>query len=186
MKHALHCALALSALALPLSACGGSGGEAASAADKEAERDAAQVRLQQCLREQGVDLPRPGDGGGDRTIVRPSAAERRKVEQALNGPCKKHRGKAFGDGSEEDRQEMRDRMAKFTACLRREGVDIPDFRPGAGEEGAQRSAANPNSPRFGRAEKKCRKLLPQSPGGPGGGPGGGPQIQIGPPPGGAE
>ena len=183
MKHALPCALALTALAVPLAACGGGGDEAASASDKEAERDAAQVRLQQCLREQGVELPRPGKG--DTTIVRPSAAERRRVENALRGPCKKHRDKAFGEVTEEDRQEMRDRMAKFSACMRREGVDMPDIRPGGGEQGVA-IRANRNSPRFRKAEEKCRRLAPRPPGGGPGGPGDGPRIQIGPPPGGAE
>ena len=178
MKHVLPCALALSALALPLSACGGSGGDTASASDKEAERDAAQVRLQQCLRKQGAELPRPG--GGNPTTVRPSAAERRKVQKALEGPCKKYREKAFGDFSQEDRQEMQDRMAKFSACMRKEGVDVPDVRPGSGEQGMQ-FRANPNSPRFRKAQEKCSKLMPRPPGGRQGGPGEGPRIQIGPP-----
>ena len=153
MKHALPCALAFSALALPLSACGGSGGDTANASDTAAERDAAQVRLQQCLRKQGAELPRPGGGGGP-TMVRPSAAERRKVQNALEGPCKKYRDKAFGDFSEEDRQEMQDRMAKFSACMRKEGVDVPDFRPGSGE--VQGFRANRESPRFRKAQEKCR------------------------------
>jgi len=181
LNHALPCALALTALSLPLAACGGSGGDAATAADSAADRDAARVRLEQCLRKEGVDLPEPGQAASQR---RPGAGDRDKVRAALEGPCKKYQQEAFGDVSAEDRQEMRDRMVKFSACMRKQGVDIPDMRPG--EAGGPPRRVNLNSPRARKATEKCRDLLPTRPGGQGGGQGGGPGIQIGPPPGGSE
>jgi hypothetical protein len=170
------CALTLTGLAISLAACGGSGNEPANASDSEADRETAQVRLQQCLRKQGVNLPSPGQRGE----FRDTPLDRQKMRKAMEGPCKKHREEAFGDFTEEDRQEMRDRMVKFSACMRRNGVDMPDVKAGGGP---QRVTIDRDNPRVQKAEKACRKLLPQPPGGPRRGPGGGPQIMMGPGPG---
>lgn len=169
------CTLTLTGLALALAACGGSGNDSATASSSAADRDTARVRLQECLRKQGVDLPTPGQGGGGQ--VRITANDRRKLEKAMQGPCKKYQQQAFGDISQEDRQEMRDQMVKFTSCMRKQGVDVPDLQPG---QGGPPQRINLNSPRAKKATEACRKLLPQRRGGPGGG------GINGPPPGGSQ
>lgn len=173
--------LTLAASALALGACGSSsGGDSADASSSDSDRDTAQLKLQECLRKNGVDLPRPQAGGqGSTNMRRPSTAERQKVRKAMDGPCKKYQQAAFGDVTEEDRQEMRDRMVKFSSCMRKHGIDIPEPREGGGP----RSFSMRQSPKLDKATEACRKLLPEGggPRGPGG-PGGGPQIQIGPAP----
>jgi hypothetical protein len=174
--------LILAGSALALGACGSSGGSggSADASSSDSDQETAQLKLQECLRRNGVDLPGPGSGssGGAPRIARPSAAERQKVQKALSGPCKKYQQKAFGNISKEDREEMRDRMVKFSSCMRKHGVDLPDGRPGQGEAAVRFDADNP---KFRKAQEACRKLLPRPPGG--GGRGDGPRIMIGPGPG---
>ena len=177
--------LTLTGCALALGACGSGSGDPASASSSDNDRETAQLKLQECLRKQGAELPRPPEnpGSGSQTFT-PSAAQRQKVEKAMNGACKEYREKAFGNISAEDRQEMRDRMVKFSSCMRKHGIDIPE-PPGPGEGGARRFSMR-QSPKLDKATAACRKLLPNNGqprrGGPGG-PGGGPDIQIGPPPG---
>jgi hypothetical protein len=40
--------------------------------------------------------------------------------------CEEFRDDAFGDVTEEDRQELEDAFTKFSQCMRDEGVDVPD------------------------------------------------------------
>jgi hypothetical protein len=182
-------ALTLVASALALGACGSSGDDSANAASSDSDRDTAQLKLQECLRKNGVDLPRrtdSGSGGGQGAqIRRPSAADQQKMRKAMDGPCKALREKAFGNISAEDRQEMRDRMVKFTSCMRKHGVDLPE-PPGPGGGGGPRNFSLRKSPKLDKATAACRKLLPRDGRGGPGGPGGGPNIQIGPPPGGSQ
>jgi hypothetical protein len=101
---------ALLLIAVALAGCGGSesGG---SQSDAENQRDTARTKLERCLDEQGVDLE---DG---RTP---------KLQRALEGPCKAHRTGAFGDLSEEEQQEAKDRRLRFRACMEDQGIDMSD------------------------------------------------------------
>lgn len=176
-------ALAAVLSALSIAACGGSddsqatasgasgGGSSATAND----RDTARLKLQQCLRDQGIDLPRPGQGGGPAgRLANLSSSDRRKLQEAFDGPCKRYQQNAFGNISDEDRQEMQDRFQEFASCMRDHGVDLPDIRPGQGgpPAGGDRGI-DMNDPDVQEAQQACRDKLPQGgPGGPGGGPGG--------------
>lgn len=170
--------LATGMSALVLAACGGSdGGSDAAASGANAsssssnDRDTARVRLQQSLRENGVDLPAGGPGGagggGGRQL---SDSDREDLQEALQGPCKDLQQNAFGDISEEDRQEFQDAFQEFSSCMREQGVDIPDIRPGQGGPPAGGGGIDMDDPDVQAAQEKCRDKLPQ--GGPGGGPGG--------------
>jgi hypothetical protein len=160
------CASAAAVLSVfALTACGSSGGDDGGSANASStDRDTARLKLQECLRKQGIDVPdQPG-------VRRLSATERRKTQAALQGPCKKYAQDAFGDMTDEQRQELQDAFAKFAACMRQHGVDMPNITPGQGPPaGGQR--LNRNTPKFQAAAKACEKLRPQRPGG--GGPGGG-------------
>jgi hypothetical protein len=177
--------LALGAVSLALASCGGGSEGSASAAgesDETAEQEAARLKLEQCLEDQGVEAPRrtesrsgsgDPDGGGGPEVVRPSEGEIEELQEALEGPCKKYRDKAFGEISEEDRQEFEDARLKFEACLEREGVDIESESSG----GMQTFRVEGDDAETREAMEKCRKLLPdRGEGGPG--------LRLGPPPGG--
>lgn len=160
-------ALAAVAALAALAACGSS-----SKADgtNTQDADAARVKYTQCMRDQGVNLPDPGQGGGQAFRVTGSRAKMQAADKA----CAKYRKAAFGTVSASQRQEFSDAFTKFSACMRQRGVDIPTPTPGTGggppAGGGQRP--NFNSPAAKAASTACRKLLPQGTGlrgGPGGG-----------------
>ena len=168
--------LVVAAFSLTVAACGetesaGSDGSGASggASSSSNDQDAARVRLQECLREQGVDLPEPGSGGGD---GEPPDIDRDEIQEAMEA-CDEFRDEAFGDITEEDRQEMQDAFAKFAQCMRDEGIDVPDIEPGGGgPPGGGGNQLDMDDPDVQAAIEQCQDELPQGgPGGPGGGPG---------------
>jgi pyruvate/2-oxoglutarate dehydrogenase complex dihydrolipoamide acyltransferase (E2) component len=164
--------LILAVVAVLASGCGGADSEAKSGSNSANERDAAQVKFRSCMRENGVDLPdNPGQGGGGpgRDDIDRAALE--KAQKA----CQKYQKEAFGDVSPDQREEFQDAFAKFSSCMRKHDVDVPD--PGAGGGGPPAGGGNQidrDDPKVQAAMKACQDQLPQGrgPGGPGG-PGGG-------------
>jgi hypothetical protein len=162
--------IAILAICGTLAACGSSGEAESSSSPTGSsssagggDQDAGRVRLTQCLRENGVDVPDnagPGNGGGAANI------DRDKLQEAMNGPCKKYQTEAVGNISEEDRQEMQDSFQKFAQCMRDNGVDVPDIGSGGGPP-AGGGRIDQDDPDVQAASKKCQSKLPQ--GGPGGG-----------------
>jgi hypothetical protein len=169
--------IAVLAICGTLAACGSSGeaesssGSNGTSSDSSSsagggDQDAGRVRLTQCLRENGVDVPDnagPGSGGGAGGA---GNVDRDKLQEAMNGPCKKYQTEAFGNVSEEDRQEMQDSFQKFSQCMRDNGVDVPDIGSGDGPP-AGGGGIDQDDPDVQAAAKKCQSTLPQ--GGPGGG-----------------
>lgn len=161
--------VALGLCAAALAACGGAEAESSSGAPSTSDssgsgdEDAGRVRLQQCLRENGVDVPdNPGQGGGRANI------DSEKLQEALEGPCKEFQSEGFGNLSEEDRQEMQDRFQEFSQCMRDEGVEVPDITAGGGPPGGGEQL-DQDDPDVQAAMEKCQGELPQGgPGGPGG------------------
>ena len=154
--------LACGALALPLAACGGSsgGGGSSSAASADDARDTARLELQQCLRENGVE----GVGGPGGQDGPPSEADMEAMRAALDGPCADLARGAFGSISEEDRAEFEDARVRMTACLREQGVDLPE--PEAGRPTLMR--IDPDDEDLQAAMEACRDELPEGMrGGPG-------------------
>jgi hypothetical protein len=145
-------AFAVLAVCGALAACGGSSEPPDSSPD--GDQDAARVRLTQCLREQGVDVP-DNPGAGD-----VAAIDRDKLREAMNGPCSRYQSEAFGNLSDEDRQELQDRFQKFAQCMRDNGVDVPDITSGGGR-------IDQDDPDVQAASERCQSALPQ--GAPGGG-----------------
>lgn len=163
--------IAVLALCGSLAACGSSGeaesssGSAGSTSSSSSsgggDQDAGRIRLSQCLRENGVDVPDnagPGSGGGAGNI------DRDKLQKAMNGPCKKYQTQAFGNISADDRQEMQDSFQKFAQCMRDNGVDVPDITSGGGPPAG--GGIDQDDPDVQAAAKKCQSKLPQrAPGG---------------------
>lgn len=162
-----HVALLVAGLTsvLALAACGSSSNSTDGAAASADARDTARLQLQACLRKQGVDIPSPGQGQGQGGgIRRLGGAQAQKVQKALQGPCKAYASKAFGNVTPQQRQEFQDQFAKFSACMRQHGVDIPTFTPGQGPPTGQRRI-NPNTPKFQTALKACQSVAPNRGGG---------------------
>ena len=155
--------LAVGLCAASLAACGGSEAESSSGAPSSSssegsgDEDAGRVRLQQCLRENGVDVPdNPGQGGGGASI------DRDKLQEALEGPCKEFRSEGFGNISEEDRQEMQDRFQEFSQCMRDEGVEVPDITAGGGPPGGGEQL-DQDDPDVQAAMEKCQGEFRRAP-----------------------
>ena len=159
--------LSLTGVAVALAACGGAD-PSASAADADAKAEKARLRLEQCLRENGLDIQT--SGGGRRTIVRADDAKARMAMQK----CRKYQQAAFGSITPEQRQEFRDAFAKFAACMRQHGVEVPDPTTAGGPGPApavRRGQAGPGaridraSPKTQAAMTACEDKLPRGRGG---------------------
>jgi hypothetical protein len=145
--------LAALALAVPAVGCGGSddADPAASQSQEDNAQDTARAKLEQCLRDQGVERPeQPGQL---------SEAQADEFREAIEGPCREYREDAIGDLSPEEQQEFQDALVKWQACMRDQGIDIPDGAPG------QTSQFDPEDPDFQAAAEQCEGILPEQVGG---------------------
>jgi len=156
-------------IALVATGCGSSSSSSSSATASTTSQDAARVKFTQCMRDNGVDIPdNPGQGGGGRPNI-----DRTKLQAAAKA-CQKYQQAAVGDISDAQRQEFQDAFAKFSACMRQNGVDIPDPGSGNGPPAGGGGQIDRSDPKVQAAIKACQDKLPQrGQGGPGGPPGGG-------------
>jgi hypothetical protein len=199
LRLASRLAVLAGALLLVASLAGcGSADDSASASSDQERAEKARLDFGRCMRRHGVDIPDPtGDHPGEISIRikgRADTPQFRRAEQA----CEKYLRAARPKLSPEDKAKFRDAFVKFSACMRKEGIDLPaptesDGGPqpstngiGGPGSGPSRQAMiggaqiNLDDPRVRKAMEKCRKLLPD--GGPGGdrkdsgGPGSGPSL----------
>lgn len=118
-------------LLLPMVACGtppgdqgiaGAGGAKSTApsasASPSVDPGTARLRWARCLREQGVGMP-----DDPKDLPEGGLAIPEKAEQA----CRRHRPQ--GRTIDMDDPEVRDRFARFAACMRKHGFDMPDNAP---------------------------------------------------------
>jgi len=146
--------------ATALAACGGSDDDTTSSASgggsaesSSNERDSARVRLIQCLREQGLDIPDDiGESGAP-----PPDVDADALEAALEGPCAKLRGDAFGDATESGDAEAQEKIDRYAQCMRDAGFDFPDVELGNGPPTALHEL-DQSDPDFQAADKKCADL----------------------------
>jgi hypothetical protein len=167
--------LVLGALALALAAVGcgesdddgGASDPAGSQSEQDNAQDTARTKLEQCLRDNGAELPdQGGQGGGFGQL---SEAERQKFQDAIEGPCADLRDDAIGDTSPEQQQEFQDAAVKFRECMRDQGIDVGSGTPGAGGGGGGGlSQLDSSDPEVQEALEKCQDLMPEL-GGLGGG-----------------
>jgi hypothetical protein len=168
MIRSLRVLLVVGALATVAFGCGDSddGGDASDPAGSQSQQDNAQdtarAKLDQCLRDNGVEQPQ---GGG---LGQLSEAERQKFQEAIEGPCADLRQEVIGDVSPEQEQEFQDAAVKFRDCMRDQGIDLGTGTPGAGGGGGGLSQLDTDDPQVQEALDKCQDLLPQF-GGLGGG-----------------
>lgn len=163
-------------IGLTAGACGSS--STSSSTTSASSQDAARVKFAQCMRENGINLPdNPGQGGGGGAIAN---VDQTKLQAAFKA-CQKYQRAAVGSISSSQRQSFRDAFTKFAACMRQNGVELPDVGSGNGPPGGGSGNGPPaggfpdrSDPKVQAATKACQGKLPQ--GGPGGaGPGGGAQ-----------
>ena len=152
--------------ALGAAGCGSSAGGAGTVGGPAEGRgdDAKELAFARCMRENGVNIPDPGAGGGPQRIRLGKGISPQVVERATT-TCRDKTGGGPPELSEEDRAEFRDAALKFARCMRSNGVDVPDPQVGGGggvilRKAPRAGGVNPGSPSFQRAEKACRDHLP--------------------------
>jgi hypothetical protein len=159
---------AVLAATVTLAACGGSSEKSSTAASSGGSassgtsnaQDAARVKLLQCVREQGVDVPDSVLDTG--ALAQLSSAERQRADAALQRPCKKYASKAFGD-TDPQSPEFLDALTKYTVCLRKNGADVPDPDPNAPRAGLM--SLDQSDPTVAAAMAACQDKRPSMNGG---------------------
>lgn len=204
-------ALCVLGACLALAACGSSGSGSSSAANSSSTstgraggRDSSRfTALRSCLQKQGITLPaapsgapRPqgtpragAPGGGPRSLQLPKGVTQAQFQAALKkcgGGGNFPRGGAGGLNS----ASARAGLAKYAACLRQNGVDVPAPHTTGKGPVFDTKGIDTSSSKFKAAEKKCQSGLKGifpggAPGGtpPGGAPNGAPPSGGGAPPG---
>jgi hypothetical protein len=202
--------LRLSALAaavvLLLAGCGGSGspegiaslegndGETTTTTGTTVDQEQAMLDFAQCMRDHGVDMEDPAaDGNGSFQMMRPSGGGEggefepgdREAMQTAREACSQYLEGIAKSFERPDMTEMQDLMLQYAACMRENGVDMPDpdFSD-TGESGGQGPGSrlgfdtgdyDKDDPVFQAANEACQEVFGADgmPGMMGGGPGGG-------------
>ncbi|MBT2411911.1 hypothetical protein J7I94_15265 [Streptomyces sp. ISL-12] len=142
---------------LALTGCGGSADDESAveraAASRNAEDEKA-VEYAECLRENGLDVEDPGEGGGLRITGR---AQKEVLDKAMEA-C---RDLNPMQGNETANAEAEERMREQAACMRKNGVEeFPDPEPGKGIRIGRSVVEDPD---FEAAEKACQEYAPDRP-----------------------
>jgi len=162
--------LLLALTGVVLAACGGSSNSSSSAAStratattptKAAPRVAGAGRflaLRECLKKNGVALPRPKSGGSGLLGLLPKGSKAQ--DEAALKKCGAGSLPGRGNlGSRLSTPQARQALAKFASCLRENGVKIG--APNTSGNGAvfNTKGINTRAPAFAAAESKCRPDL---------------------------
>ena len=163
-------------------------GETVPSASPSASLDPETARLEfaRCMRENGVDLPDPGSGGGGAVAIGGNGIDMEEMQEAMEA-CQQFLGDAIGERAEID-PEMQDTMLEFAQCMRDNGIDFPDPDVSGGGGRIQvggPGGIDPSSDEFQAAQDACQDILgdlgPRFEGGPGGGDGGSDSgVQVAP------
>ncbi|MFI9574036.1 hypothetical protein ACIG5D_21605 [Microbispora rosea] len=132
----------------------GGGATAGPSASAPADRQEAQLKFAQCMREHGVDMPDPGPDGRVRIIGK--KGDEASMQKAMQA-CQHFMKDAVGDKLGGDDPEVRDRMVKFAQCMREHGIDMPDPAPG---QGIQVKIKRGEEKAMEEAQKACEEFAP--------------------------
>jgi hypothetical protein len=179
--------VALAAAALLAAGCGGGAGSAgiASLEGQDAgtttttaatgttlDREQALLDFAQCMRDQGIDMEDPTmDENGTFHMVRPSGGGEgdpadREAMQAAREACSQYLEGIAQGFDRPDMTEMQDQMLEYAACMRENGVDMPDpdfstdssGGPGA-RLGFNTGDYDPSDPTFQAANEACQDIF---------------------------
>ncbi|MGW6614300.1 hypothetical protein ACWGA0_12680 [Streptomyces erythrochromogenes] len=126
------------------SSASGSGGGGSTGADADRA-----LKMRQCLREHGIDVPDPEPGQDPRGMTLGGGADPQKMQEAMKA-C----GMQGPGSGKEPTQEEKDKELKWIRCMRENGVALkdPEYQGGA------RSAVEipkGQEKAFEEAQKKC-------------------------------
>ncbi|GAA4731960.1 hypothetical protein Prum_003250 [Phytohabitans rumicis] len=139
------------------SANGGGATPTATASLSSKEREERTLKYVQCMREQGIDMPDPGAGGG--MEFTDATAEKMK---AASEACRQYMP-AEGELQQQVSAEDLEQMRKLAQCMREKGIDkFPD--PGPDGLSLAGTGLDPQDATFKAAEEACKDLRPKRPG----------------------
>lgn len=150
------------ALAAVLAGCGSGSGGSTSASPTANEHDQG-VKFAQCMRKHGIQMddPKPGKG----VEIRVRSEDEAKMKAATKA-CQAYAPERDSKGTMS--AEDLDRMTKLAQCLRRNGMDVADPKPG---QPFTIKTKKENAAKSDQAMKTCNKELgmpePEKGGGPG-------------------
>jgi hypothetical protein len=153
--------LAMVGASSALVACGGS----ASGEDAQAKSEDAALKFAQCMRQHGVDMPDPQQGGGGIQIQagQNGVDPQSQTFQDAQSACNQVMRDAIPADQRPDPTQMRDQLTKLAQCMREHGIDMPDPQlnsDGSLEFGgppASGSGPNRSDPAFQSAQEACQK-----------------------------
>ncbi|MDY7085033.1 MAG: hypothetical protein SYR96_08010 [Actinomycetota bacterium] len=106
--------------------------------------------LAKCLRDNGLDVKDPEPGSGQLTLPEPGPL----LEAAMK-KCERYGvGLTQRTGVDVNDPDQQERRLKFASCMREQGVDWPDPKPGEPMEMPQQT------PQFMTAFEKCTQSVP--------------------------
>ncbi len=158
----------LAALAISLAGCGTDAPQAEGQAGKEQDAVAGALKFARCMREQGLDFPDPQVSGKGLIKMGPGPGKDFNPDdpkiRAAQEKCETHLEGGGGRAPDAATQaKFQDAFLKFAACMRRNGIDMPDPKPGSGGgillRKGDKSGPDPESPAFQAADKKCHGKL---------------------------
>jgi hypothetical protein len=140
-------AAVLTAATLGLAGCGG---DSNSGAQSQGARDKF-LKYSHCMAEQGVDVPDP-QSSSDKAAVAAGSTVDPKVE-AANAVCRRYAPNQ--DGDKVSAQEE-DAAVKTAECLRKQGINATDPKPGTADISIVKGAGDTND-KIVAAYKTCSK-----------------------------
>ena len=137
-----------------IASAGGAAAKPSASASGTVDRQEAQLKFAQCMREHGVDMPDPGPDG--RIRITSKKGDQATTEKAMQD-CQHIMKDAIGDKLGGGDPEARDRMVKFAQCMREHGIDVPDPAPG---QGIQLKIKKGQEKALEEAQKACEEFAP--------------------------
>ena len=178
--------LALAAIALLMTACGGDSTAAAEVVslddttfvdagdqddDGPVDTEAALLAMAECMRDEGVDVSDPEvDSDGNVLPPRPTDTENvdREALRSAREACSEHlEGVELGFRNV-DVTELEDNLLEYASCMRDNGFDMPDpdlsgLGTGPGQGGGQAGGIfgpiDQDDPDFATAQEACQDIL---------------------------
>ncbi|MER6200166.1 hypothetical protein ABT234_22690 [Streptomyces sp. NPDC001586] len=131
-------------------ASGGGGANSSGANSSGAGADADRaVKMRQCLREHGIDVPDPEPGQDPRGMTLGGGADPQKMQEAMKA-C----GMGGPGSGKEPTQEEKDQELKWIRCMRENGVALKDPEYNGGMKSATEIPKGQEKA-FEEAQKKC-------------------------------
>jgi len=164
------------AVALTLTACGGSGGSSDPGAAESSQQQSEELKFAdfaKCLREHGINAEaQSGPGGAHGIKVSPGReGGGPQTMEAAEKACSRYRPSPKQVNlSPQQKVELEEHVQRFAKCMREHGIKVETSTHGAGVQltirrhaGSGEGGPNPESPAFRQAQSACQKLLPKHP-----------------------